>query len=193
MDALVTYYPKFFMPAEDFFLDRLSQDLAWVRRDNTPRMEYYVNSLNVPYTYGKGVGQRTYEPQEDHFVIQAIRSGLHIETCIPEGTKFEVCFLNRYLHQREQLGWHADDSPEMDDERPIAIASFGAEREIMFRRKPFDGGEDHRGKPAERLRLGHGSLCVMAPGMQDHWEHRIPKADREVGERISLTFRGYKA
>ena len=41
------------------------------------------------------------------------------------------------------------------------------------------------------LRLGHGSLCLMAPGMQDTWQHRIPKASFQCGERISLTFRGY--
>jgi hypothetical protein len=31
----------------------------------------------------------------------------------------------------------------------------------------------------------------MLPGMQDTHYHRIPKSDREVGPRISLTFRGY--
>ena len=43
----------------------------------------------------------------------------------------------------------------------------------------------------ERVKLGHGSLRVMEAGMQDIHVHRIPKADRVVGPRISLTFRGY--
>ncbi len=42
-----------------------------------------------------------------------------------------------------------------------------------------------------KLKLGHGSLCLMQPGMQDTHQHRIPKAGFQCGERISLTFRGY--
>ena len=45
----------------------------------------------------------------------------------------------------------------------------------------------------EKLLLGHGSAAIMAPGMQDTHEHRIPKSSRQCGVRISLTFRGYVA
>lgn len=86
----------------------------------------------------------------------------------------------------------------MDDGRPIGIISLGVERDILFRPKDLDS---HVEEPVEsvwgvnveptRLTLGHGSLCLMAPGMQDTWEHRIPKSSRICGERISLTFRGY--
>jgi alkylated DNA repair dioxygenase AlkB len=126
--------------------------------------------------------------------------------------KMDVCFLNRYLNQSNALGWHADDSPEMDDERSIAVVSLGAEREIWFRpalknavckicseqklHKPDCSESDFTGTlrtndVIEKLKLSHGSVAVMAPGMQDIWEHRIPKCDRHCGERISLTFRGY--
>ena len=40
--------------------------------------------------------------------------------------KFEVCFLNRYHDQSDHLGWHADDSPEMDDSRPIGIVRISS-------------------------------------------------------------------
>ena len=46
--------------------------------------------------------------------------------------------------------------------------------------------------PVERLGLGNGSAAVMARGMQRGWQHRIPKSDRQVGPRISLTYRGYR-
>lgn len=73
----------------------------------------------------------------------------------------------------------------MDASRPIAIVSFGVEREIWFR--PINSVNE-----ITKLKLQHGSLCVMAPGMQDTHQHRIPKAGFQCGERISLTFRGYK-
>lgn len=196
-NAPIFYDPDFMAGSiADFAFKRLSAPPdqggpAWVRRGDTPRMEYYVNDVGVPYTYGKGLGVRTYEPQPTHPAIEAIRFWLNTEE-MSRDIKFEVCFLNRYLDQSDQLGWHADDSPEMDDDRPIAIVTLGAVRDIMFRHKAMDEGIDWRQVPPKRLALGHGSLCLMMPGMQDHWEHRIPKAGRIVGERISLTFRGYK-
>ena len=132
------------------------------------------------YRYGSQDFARDYHPQPWHPVIRSIQS--KVEEYLH--TRLEVCFLNGYEHQRDQLGWHADDSPEMDDTRPIAIVTLGAERDIWFAPK------EDRSNP-ERVKLGHGSLCVMEAGMQDTHVHRIPKADRVVGPRISLTFRGY--
>ncbi len=72
----------------------------------------------------------------------------------------------------------------MDDNRPIAIVSLGAEREIYF--CPI-------GNTAEitKLKLANGSICVMPAGMQDTHLHKIPKAGFDCGPRVSLTFRGY--
>lgn len=157
----------------------LQNDLAWVRHGTTPRMEYYVNDYNTPYTYGVSKFARTYEAQPTHSVISVLQSDLQMIA----NSRFEVCFLNRYMDQSDHLGWHADDSPEMDDNRPIAIVSLGVEREIWF--CPQSDKTN-----ILKLRLGHGSLCLMAPGMQDTHFHRIPKSDRICGERISLTYRG---
>jgi hypothetical protein len=98
--------------------------------------------------------------------------------------------------------------------------SFGVEREIHFRsfkknaccgscgveRNENAAFEAHNhkmscyvrdyfkpkfGEEIESIKLGNGSACIMDPGMQDNWQHRIPKASFQCGERISLTFRGY--
>lgn len=108
------------------------------------------------------------------------------------GSVYEVCFLNGYRDGQDHLGWHADDSPEMDDKRPIAIVSLGARREIYF--APLLNSDTPK-KPdntqVEKVWLEHGSLCLMLPGMQDTHMHRIPKASyQNCGPRVSLTFRG---
>jgi alkylated DNA repair dioxygenase AlkB len=179
MEAPIIYTPNA-IPDPDTLFAKLSSNLTWEKRE-APRQEYYCNDFPEPYVYGKGRGQRLYNPQPYTFEILFIRK---IAEELAKA-KFEVCFLNRYLNQKDQLGWHADDSPEMDDARPIGIVSLGVEREIWFRPK------DSKGEATQKLKLGHGSLCVMSPGMQDTWQHRIPKASFECGERISLTFRGY--
>ncbi len=180
VEAPVIYVPKFVADPDEAFA-RLRDELTWERRDDAPRSEYYCNDHNVPYTYGRGAGVRTYMPQVWHPTIMAIRKALEAYA----GCTFDVCFLNMYLNQKDQLGRHADDSPEMDDARPIATISLGVEREIWFYKK----GE--KGVPTDKLKLEHGSLGLMAAGMQDTHDHRIPKASFECGVRISLTFRGY--
>lgn len=157
-------------------------ELDWQRRDKVPRREYYANDAGAPYAYGDPRYARQYLPQAWHPVMRELQAKLQAET----GHIFEACFLNGYENQSDFLGWHADDSPEMDPKRPIAIISLGAEREIWFR--PQDNKE-----AVERLKLAHGSICIMKPGMQEPggWYHRIPKASFMCGERISLTFRGY--
>jgi hypothetical protein len=208
MEAPVKYI-RSFVPNPDAAFLALRDELSWERREDAPRSEYYCNDFPNAYVYGRGKGRRLYEPRPYHPIILALRKDL--ETLL--GFKFEVCFLNRYLNQSDQLGWHADDSPEMDDARPVVTVSLGeknakgepVEREIWFRPKLerpekqivaqliADGDALAAGavNPIEKLQLEHGSAAIMAPGMQDTHEHRIPKASFQCGERISLTYRGY--
>lgn len=178
MNPPITYIAAFVTDPDRLFEELKSLD--WEHRD-APRQEYYCNDFPEPYVYGRDRGRRLYEPRPYTSAITTIRQALEAHT----NEKFEVCFLNRYLNQSDHLGWHADDSPEMDDARPIGVVSLGVEREIWFR-----SNNDRVSEPT-KLKLGHGSLCLMHAGMQDLWQHRIPKASFQCGERISLTFRGY--
>lgn len=192
-DVVPVKYNEFFLPKDvaDAAYEHLYNKLDWVRKGSTPRNEYYVHDLGLPYRYGNEKFGRTYDSQAPDSVITMIRRLLKADL----GVDFDVVFLNCYEHAHDHLGWHADDSPEMSDDHPIVTVSLGAEREIWFTPKR---GEGHPNElPAERfvfpakLRLGHGSACWMLPGMQDTHLHRIPKSDRECGPRISLTFRVY--
>lgn len=152
---------------------------GWERRADAPRSEFYCNDFGLPYTYGRGRGERTYHPQPWTPTLLDIRQRLEkLFSCA-----FEAVFLNAYRDASDQLGWHSDNSPEMDDARPICVVTVGAERDIAFR--PM--GE----KTEKRVRLTHGSLLVMPPGYQDTHEHRIPKASFKCGQRISMTYRGW--
>ncbi len=83
----------------------------------------------------------------------------------------------------------------MDPERPIVTVSLGDERDIQFRRSfpPDMPKEDYKlwARAVESITLAHGSQATMRAGMQQLWQHRIPKSSRsDFGTRISLTFRG---
>lgn len=179
MKTPIVYTPEF-IKKPDLAFEALWNELDWVRHGLVPRREYYSNDIDAAYSYGKADFARVYPTQPWHPEMREIQQ--KVQDAL--GVTLEVCFLNGYEHNRDQLGWHADDSPEMDDTRPIAIVTLGAERDIMFATK-------HNRDQVERLKLQHGSLCIMPAGMQETHVHRIPKADRVVGARISLTFRGY--
>jgi alkylated DNA repair dioxygenase AlkB len=170
-------YGKYF--ANQKYFDILWNELDWEHRE-APRLEYYCNDIPNPYTYGKGAGERTYLPRPWHEKMIGIQEQL--EEML--NSKFEVCFVNGYRDGKDQLGWHADDSPEMDDARPIVVVSFGATREIWTR--------DNVTREVVKYPLEGGSIFVMPPGFQDTHQHRIPKSDKiDCGPRLSLTFRGY--
>lgn len=187
MQNLITYIPNFIDNSNEIF-KKLREELEWERKALN-RSEYYCNDFPKPYIYGTREGLREYTPKPYHDEILNIRKKLEILT----GTIFETCFLNRYLDQKDWLGWHADDSPEMDPNRPICIISLGVARKIRFKNnfnsETFD------------LLLEHGSLCIMPKGFQQLYKHSIPKAgfitdkmlgaEWHFGERISLTYRGF--
>jgi alkylated DNA repair dioxygenase AlkB len=178
-----------FVDAPDTVLAALQTNLEWERRD-APRSEYYFNDYAEPYTYGRGAGRRTYTPHTRwHPLVYDIREKLERQcNCI-----FEACFLNRYHDQRDHLGWHSDDSPEMDPGRSVVSVSLGVEREIWIRPR-VDRSESTQlsNLLINKYSLAHGSAFIMPPGFQQLYQHKIPKASFICGERISLTFRGYR-
>ena len=116
------------------------------------RKEYFMSDVPRSYVYGKPPHDREYHSSEYSDVVKGIQNELNFG-----GFDYNVCFLNRYDTQKHQLGWHADDSPTMDRDHPIAVVSFGAEREIWWKLQE-EKGEVPKD---QRQKLGHGSLFVM--------------------------------
>lgn len=211
MKAPVTYTSLFFdtKAIAEWFGQEILKEVEWVQRGTTPRREAFYCKYPTSYFYGNAEYGRSYDANTD---IPPFLKSVWAMLEATGGIDYEACFLNRYDHANEHLGWHADDSDSIDDTRPIGVISFGAERELWFRKNPSKcyacngtGRYDHNGSPVcgacngsgkepapevEKLMLESGSLLLMLPGMQDTHQHRIPKAGREVTTRISLTFRG---
>lgn len=182
MNAPVTYIPGWVGDSCGRIFEHLL-GIAWVHRETegrpAPRKEYWTNTYERPYTYGSGIGQRTYEPQPPDPVIDEVREAIAAHT----GHVLEGCFLNRYDGGLDSLNWHADDDSGIDHSKPIAVVTLGTARSIQFK-------SIEKGSHPQTLLLDPGSLLLMHAGMQSTHRHRIPKEPSVTGTRISMTFRG---
>ncbi len=180
MTEPVTLIPNY-IPAEiaSEMFDALCLGLAWERRDTAPRSEYWTNTYDRPYTYGTGAGQRTYEAQPSHAIIDMLGDRIASDT----GHFLEGCFLNMYLNGLDALGWHADDDKGIDHSKPIAVVTLGQGRALRYKSQV-------KGSHPTEVFLGNGSLLLMHAGMQFTHFHMIPQVRDPIGARISLTYRG---
>lgn len=150
--------------------------LPWLQIKSA-RKEFFMSDVPRGYVYDKG----GYEYASCVFTPA-------VADLLPmlDG-EYNVCFLNRYDGQHNALGWHADNSPNVDGGHPIAVVSVGAAREIWWKDADYKGEIPEANKQV----LHDGSLFVMPAHFQAKHLHKIPKHDRECGVRVSLTFRKY--
>jgi alkylated DNA repair dioxygenase AlkB len=99
------------------------------------------------------------------------------------GARFNSVLLNYYRDQRDSMGMHADDEPELGPQPVIASLSLGEQRALVFRHRR------RRDLPRRRVPLPSGSLLLMRGDTQRHWKHGIDKLRRACGPRVNLTFR----
>jgi len=104
-----------------------------------------------------------------------------IETVVE--APFNSVLLNYYRDNRDSMGFHSDDEPELGARPVIASLSLGEERTFILKHKA-----NKFAKPV-RLRLASGSLLLMKGETQRYWKHGIAKETRRCGPRVNLTFR----
>lgn len=182
-DADIRFYPAFFSSVEsDAFLRDLRDQINWQREEiqiygkqiEVPRRVAWYGDPGKSYRYS-GV---THDPAPWTDTLLAIKQ--RIETV--SAVTFNSVLLNLYRDERDSMGWHSDDEPELGQNPVIGSVSFGAIRSFQLRHK-----RDKKQKHA--IDLTHGSYLLMAGPTQHHWQHQVPKASATHGPRINLTFR----
>ncbi|GGP80132.1 alpha-ketoglutarate-dependent dioxygenase AlkB family protein [Shewanella ulleungensis] len=89
--------------------------------------------------------------------------------------------VNRYADGHDCMGWHSDDEPEIVTRSAIASVTLGACRDFVVRHKET--------QTKVNFALESGDLLIMHPGMQQHWQHALPKRLKVTEPRINFTFR----
>jgi alkylated DNA repair dioxygenase AlkB len=110
-------------------------------------------------------------------LLESLRAAVQAAT----GHGFNSVLLNYYRNERDSMGMHSDDEPELGPQPAIASLSFGAARTFIMKHK--------YNKKTVRVELTDGSLLLMAGETQKYWLHGINKMTRPSEGRINLTFR----
>ncbi|MCG2585291.1 alpha-ketoglutarate-dependent dioxygenase AlkB [Massilia sp. TS11] len=150
---------------------RAESILVFGRRHLQPRLTAWYGDAGYTYS-GLALAPQPWTP-----LLQAVRASVEAAT----GLAFNSVLLNYYRDQRDSMGMHSDDEPELGPMPQIASLSLGATRSFVLRHK--------RSGQTLRLPLADGDLLLMAGPLQQHWQHGIHKATRALGPRLNLTFR----
>ncbi len=143
----------------------------------TPRLVSFVGDPGLSYRYSGQSHRATVWPTG----LAELRERLAKEyQC-----EFNCALLNYYRDGRDSMGWHTDNEPELGPSPTIASISLGDCRDFRLRPKP--GGIAAEEAP-QTIALQHGSLLLMLPPTQAHWQHSLPRRV-ERGGRINITFR----
>ncbi len=149
--------------------------LVWGKMYSQPRLVAWYGDRGSVYTYS-GI-KLTPLPWTD--LLRDIKT--RVETA--SAATFNSVLLNYYRDNRDSMGFHSDDEPELGVRPTIASLSLGEERTFVLKHKV-----KKLSKPV-RLRLESGSLLLMKGETQRYWKHGIAKTSRPCGPRINLTFR----
>jgi alkylated DNA repair dioxygenase AlkB len=184
IDAEVYYLGDLALGRErDEILQRLIADTEW-RQDTIvvwgktyqqPRLVAWYGDCGSEYTYS-GI---TLSPIPWTELLLDIRK--RVERVTQES--LNSVLLNYYRDNRDSMGFHSDDEPELGEKPVIASVSLGEERTLVLKHKV-----NKLAKPV-RLRLASGSLLLMKGETQRYWKHGIAKESRRCGARVNLTFR----
>lgn len=179
-DGELAFLPQLPLPLPNReILRRLVDETAW-RQD--PVVVFGKRHLQPRLTAWHGDAAYTYsglrnDPLPFTPLLSAIRDVVEEVT----GRHFNSVLLNYYRDQRDSMGMHADNEPELGPEPAIASVSLGATRRFVLRHR-------HTGQTL-KLDLTDGSLLLMGGALQQHWLHGINKLARRTGPRLNLTFR----
>jgi alkylated DNA repair dioxygenase AlkB len=149
--------------------------VVWGRTYQQPRLVAWYGDRGIDYTYS---GIRLSPMPWTELLLDIKR---RVESVTRES--FNGVLLNYYRDNRDSMGFHSDDEPELGENPVIASVSLGEERTLVLKHKV------NKLAKSVRVRLASGSLLLMKGETQRWWKHGIAKETRRCGARVNLTFR----
>ncbi|MDC1528500.1 alpha-ketoglutarate-dependent dioxygenase AlkB [Gammaproteobacteria bacterium] len=182
-DAEIFILPEFLSATDaDQHYDELLLQTPWRQEQLNfggksvpiPRLQAWYGDKNSRYAYsGLALTPLPWTP-----LLEELKR--HIEQC--SNSEFNSVLLNYYRTGQDSVAWHSDDEAELGQDPVIASLSLGVTRRFELKHRFRKGIKSF-------CDLSHGSLVVMGKGVQQNWQHQIPKQPGIDNGRINLTFR----
>lgn len=179
------YVPSFFESSKaDYYFQKLNDEIVWKQEEmimygksiKFPRLTAWYGDNDKPYSFSGII----LNPKP--WTSELIEIKRKIETKC--NVAFNSVLLNLYRNGKDSISWHTDAEKELGRNPVIASVNFGATRKFQLRHQ--------KTKQRIELELCHGSLLIMQGELQHYWQHQVPKTNKEIGQRINLTFRVIK-
>ena len=180
-NGLLMLYPQAINNPAGLF-QALMQEIVWQegfvtlygKRHKIPRLQAWYGDTGIRYRYsGETLQTTAWTP-----VLQALRDECQQSFSLP----LNSVLCNLYRNGQDSMGWHSDDEAELGVAPRILSLSLGAPRDFALR--PRGSTRQHT-----VVNLPDGSLLDMRPGLQESWQHALPKRAGITDARINLTFR----
>lgn len=171
------YYPDFI---PNIYTQTLIEELSWDQSEikifgkliPIPRLNAWYADPGVDYSYSG------YRLKNNPWTPLLLKLKKKVEDFCQ--LNFNSCLINYYRDGSDYVSWHSDDEPELGPDPFIATLSFGSTRN-------FEVKENN--KKLGSYPIDGGSLVITCDGFHNHFKHQISKTKRNIGPRISLTFR----
>ena len=154
---------------------RAEEITVWGKKHLQPRLTAWYGDSGRAYTYS-GISM---DPLPWTPTLAELRRLVEV-TC---DEAFNSVLPNYYRNEKDSMGLHSDDEPELGPRPAIASLSLGELRTLTFKHKRTAD------QPLIQLPLESGSLLLMKGDTQKNWKHGIAKSAKPLGARVNLTFR----
>jgi alkylated DNA repair dioxygenase AlkB len=145
------------------------------RRSRIPRLVAWYGDVGATYRYSS----ISHDPLPWTSELLTLKRRVEAVSL----AKYNSVLLNLYRNERDSIGWHSDNEPELGESPMIASLSLGDTRKFRFRSLSPDLDLKYE------ICLEDGSLLLMRGTTQKNWQHCIPRLSHSAGARVNLTFR----
>jgi alkylated DNA repair dioxygenase AlkB len=183
----VVFIPKFLTQAEaDDLMVRIKTKADFRHNDSAypgrkrPRLEAWYGSWDYPYGRGTVLEAAAIPDWLKPEFDRVATAGL--------GT-YNAVLINLYRHGKDKVDPHSDD--DYGDPFPTIPTLVLGECRPFYLARIIQRTPEVKLDLASKVKYmpGHGDLLVMKGRTNAEWQHWIPKTEKDIGERISLTFR----
>lgn len=180
---------KRYSPRSDAFTELLT-----IKPTERGQVHMYGKLVNVPRTEKSYLRDYTFSQVDHHadptlppVLISLFDWAQNTKYAKTHSGSFNQVFINWYENGHQYIGAHSDNESQLKKDSEIISVSFGATRLFRIR--------DKEKKIVHSIKLRHGDVVIMKPGMQSLFTHEIVKVSGKVGLkidwRINVTFRKF--